>query len=250
MILRLCALCLSFFLGACSSKESGKIDSRPKIGVDPSWGSLNFGPQNPYVNGFTDELLRDVAWNLDIEFNKIHANPGDLLPGLEEGAYDAILSSVPQYTFNLAKYDFSKNFLELGPVFIIPKNASYKNLSQIHHQYIGVIAGARSIEILGKYPNLLIRKYLSATDLLNGIVAGEVAGGLLQRVPASAYVPDLYQETLKIASSPLTDQGLHLVTLKNKQEELVQGFDESLNELKRKKKLQELLKKWSLSIKD
>ncbi len=249
MIFRILALCLSLFLGACSSKESGKIDSRPKLGVDPSWGPLNFGPQTPYINGFTDELLRDIASSLDIEFNKIQANREDLLSGLEEGAYDAVLSSVPPYTFNLAKYDFSKNFLEIGPVFIVPKKALYKKLSQLHHQYVGVIAGATSIEILGKHPNLLIRKYLSATDLLNGIVKEEVAGGLLARVPAAAYVPDLYQETLKIVSSPLTHQGLHLVTLKNKQEELVQGFDESLKELKRKKKLDELLKKWSLSTK-
>lgn len=245
--MRVLLLVFSLILGACTPKVSGKIDSRPKLGIDPTWSPLEFGAQGAYINGFTDELMREIASSLDIEFNKLHANPGDLLSGLEEGTYDVVLSSLPTYTFNLAKYDFSKNFLEIGPVFIVPKNAPYKKISQLQHQYVGVIAGSKSIELLAKYPKVRVRKYLSGPDLLNGIVSGEVAGGLLARVPASAYVSDLYQEKLKIVSSPLTGQGLHLVALKNSQEDLMQGFDESLKTLKRKKRLEELLKKWSLA---
>ena len=232
----------------CNPKVSGKIDSRPKIGVDPTWTPQEFGVQNPYVNGFVEEFLLEIATALDTEFNKLRANPNDLLTGLDEGIYDAVLTSLPPFTFNLAKYDFSKTFLETGPVFIVPKNAPYKKLSQVKHQYVGVIAGSKTAEFLAQYPTILVRKYLSAPDLLNEIVRGEIAGGLLPRVSAAAYVPDLYQDTIQIASQPLNNQGLHLVTLKNANEELLQEFDEALLQLKRKKKLESLYQKWSLSL--
>ena len=241
-------LFLLIVLLGCNPKVSGKLDPKPKIGVDPTWAPQEFGAQNPYVNGFTDELLLEIAAVLEIEFNKLRANPNDLLTGLNEGTYDAVLTSLPPFTYNLAKYDFSKTFLETGPVFIVPKKASYKKLSQVKNQYVGVIVGSKTGELIAKYPSILVRKYLSAPDLLNGIVNGEVAGGLLPRVPAAAYVPDLYQETLKIASPPLNTQGLHLVTLKNAHEELLQDFDEAILVLKRKKKLDDLYKKWSLSL--
>ncbi len=241
-------LTLALVFTACNPKESGKIDARPKIGVDPTWSPLNFGAQTPYVNGFVDELLRDIADELDIEFNKIRVNPGDLLSGLDEGVYDAVLTSLPPYTFNVAKYDFSKNFLATGPVFIVPKEAGYKKLSELHHQAVGIIEHSPAIEILRKYSNLFVRSYVSTPDLLNAIVEGEIAGALLARVPAAAYVPDLYQEKLKIVSMPLTDQGLQLITLKKSQEEFLESFDGVLRYLKRKKKIDDLLKKWSLSL--
>jgi polar amino acid transport system substrate-binding protein len=233
-----------FFHGCSCGKPSN--DSKPKIGIDSSWSLLNFGNQTAYVNGFSEELLMEIAAREGIQFEKVSANWDVLFSGLKENKYDAVLTSLPPYTFNLAKYDFSQNFLALGPVFIVPVHATYKKLSQIINMPIGVLNGDSSANILGKYPDIRVAYYTSVPDLLNAAVTGDVAGVLLSRIPAINYVSDLYKNKLKIVSAPLNDEGIHLIAEKGKQEALIQSFDEGLKILKKNKKLKNLLRKWSL----
>lgn len=246
MILRslLVILIALFFHGCSCGKPSGGL--KPKIGIDPSWSPLNFGNQTAYVNGFTEELLMEIAQRERVEFEKVPANWDTLLSGLKENKYDAVLTSLPRYTFNLAKYDFSQNFLALGPVFVVPVHASYKKLAQIKNMSVGILYGDSSEQVLESYPDIRMVRYASVPDLLNAVMDGDVAGVLLSRIPAINYVSDLYKNKLKIVSSPLTDEGIHLIAEKGKQEAFIQSFDNSLKSLKKNKKFKNLLKKWSL----
>ena len=241
MIRILCVLVI-FLLHGCGSSHKS-----PVIGVDPSWSPQDFGKQGAYVNGFVDDLLKEIATQEGVKFEKMSANAGDLLEGLRRGEYDAILTSLPPYSFNRAKYDFSESFLELGPVLIVLEKSSTRKLSQMGGEMIGTVSGDDAEVILDQYPNILIKPYRSIPDLLNAVVNQEVGGALLGKILAGSYVLDLYRGSLKIVSSPLSDQGLRLIAEKGKQEEMVRSFDRSLKALKRKKKLPALLKKWSLS---
>lgn len=244
MMIRLCCLFfITLLLSACGSHSSS---AKPRIGMDPTWTPLNFGEQTSHVNGFTEELLMEIAQHGGMEFERIPANWDTLASGLKEKKYDAILTSLPPFTFNLAKYDFSQNFLDVGPVFVVGVLSSYKTLDQVKGETIGIINGDATSLILQKCPEIMVQNYASIPELLDAITVGEIAGALLDRIPAVNYVTDLYQGKLKIVSPPLTGQGLHLATEKGKQEELVRSFDESLKFLKKKKKLRSLMKKWGL----
>jgi polar amino acid transport system substrate-binding protein len=198
------------------------------------------------VNGFTEELLREIAHREGIEFEKVPANGDTLLSGLKEKKYDAVLTSLPPYTFNLAKYDFTQNFLAIGSVFIVPTGSPYKKITQIKNMPIGVLSNDSSVHILEQYPDVRILRYASVPDLLNAVIGGDVAGALLSRIPAVNYVSDLYAGKLKIISAPLNEEGVHLIAEKGAQEELIQTFNQSLKGLKKNKKYKNLLKKWSL----
>ncbi|HAB99552.1 MAG TPA: hypothetical protein DCE71_07015, partial [Parachlamydiales bacterium] len=107
---------LVFLIGSCSAGKRPTF----RIGVDPNWYPLNFEAFQPYVNGFTEDLLLEVSKYAGVDFIKMEANWDSLLDGLHEKEYDAVLTSLPAYQFNQMKYDFSKNFLDLGPVLVIP----------------------------------------------------------------------------------------------------------------------------------
>ncbi len=221
---------------------------RPRLGIDPAWYPLNFGERTPYINGFVEELLLEMATHEGIEFERIPSNWDTLFSGLHNKKYDAILTSLPPYSYNLAKYDFSQNFLEIGPVFIVAKESPLKKLDQIKGGAVGIISQDPSWMILQNYPNVQIMSFPTIPDLLNAIVNGDVEGALLERIFAMSYVSDLYVGKLKIVSGPLTQAGLHLITEKGGQEDLVEMFNESLKFLQKKKKLQALLQKWSLNL--
>lgn len=235
----------SLFLHGCSCSSDGKSGA-VRIGIDPYWYPIDFGQQESYVNGFTEDLLLEVARHSGLHFERITANWDNLLDGMREKKYDAIITSLPPYEFNTAKYDFSETILDLGPVLIVPVNAAQTELSKMGGELVGVVTGDPAVLQLQKYPDIIIRNYNSIPELLNALTAGDIEGALLNRIPAANFVSDLYAGKLKIASSPMTDAGLRLVLPKGKQQHFLTLFNKSLSSLNKKKKLKALLKKWNL----
>lgn len=232
-------LTLVLLLCGCSSGPRGTM----RIGIDTKWYPINFGPQTALVNGYTEDLLLEMARYSGVQFELITANWDTLTDGLRENKYDAILTSMPPYEYNTAKYDFSDNFLDLGPVLIVPVDSEALDVSGMKGEMVGVIINDQTALILEKYP-VIIRSYHSIPELLNALAAGEIQGALLSRIPAVNFVRDLYAGKLKIASAPLSDAGLHLAASKGR----MGTFNKTLEALRKRKTIDALLKKWQLSV--
>lgn len=241
MFIRL--LTLALFLCGCSCGNDSPRGAL-RIGVDTKWYPIDFGPQTSYVNGYTEDLLLEMARYSGVQFEVVSANWDSLLDGIKENKYDAVLTSLPPYEYNTAKYDFSSNFLDVGPVLIIANDADQTDLTKMDGELVGLIANDPAVVILQKHPAIIVRNYNSIPDLLNAVVSGEVHAAVLDRIPAINYVNDLYAGKLKIVGNPMTDKGLHLVTAKGR----AKGFIKTLDTLRKKKKLDALLKKWGLSL--
>ncbi|OGN64955.1 MAG: hypothetical protein A3E80_06345 [Chlamydiae bacterium RIFCSPHIGHO2_12_FULL_49_9] len=216
-----------------------------RVGIDPNWYPVEFGSQQSYVNGFTEEVLLEISRYTGIEFEKMTANWDTILDGLKTKKYDAIISSLLPYGYNQAKYDFSPPLLQIGPVWIVPGDHK-KAPSKVKGALVGLIEGDATALILEKYPTLIQRNYSSIPDLLNGIVTGEVQGAILAGIPATSYVRDLYAGKLKIIGRPLDDSGLRFIVLKGENKQAFNAFNKALQRMQKKKQLQALLEKWQL----
>jgi ABC-type amino acid transport substrate-binding protein len=228
--------------GCGSSARSGSI----RVGVDPTWAPLSFDALQPYVNGYTDEVLQEISRFSGLEIEKVETSWDMLLNGLTTGKYDVVLCSLPPYNFNQAKYDFGVNYLELGPVLIIPANANYSNLREMNGELVGVITGDPAVLVVEKFPDVIIRNYTTIQDVLNAVAKGEIEAAVIDRLPASNYVHDLYAGKLKIASAPMSEVGLHAVTLKGHSARFMKAYNHGIEQLKKKKAIESLEKKWSL----
>ena len=112
-----------------------------RVGIDPNWYPIDFGTQQPYVNGFIEELLLEISRYTGIEFERLTGNWDSLLDGMNLKKYDAVISSVPQYDHIKALYDFSSNILDLGPVLIVPVGAHHADLSKMGGELVGLVTG-------------------------------------------------------------------------------------------------------------
>ncbi len=233
------------FLYGCN--DSTKNNAAIKIGIDPEWHLNDFGALEPYVNGFVEEFLLEVHKQTGIQFELIPASWSSLMQNMNQGSYSAVLSSLAPYNFNLAQYDFSQNFLDCGPVLVIPTESPLSDLRQFNDQQIGVVAGDPSTLILQKYEGIMIRQYPSIPLLLEAVSNGEIEGALVAKLPAVNYVRDLFAGKLRISGEPLDPSGLHLIVLKNSQPKLLREFNQSIAHLKKKKTIDALLKKWQLN---
>ena len=235
---------LALFL-ASSSCSLDLIHRRAmRVGIDRLWYPIDFGEQNSYVNGFTENLLNEMSKYSGLEFELINANWDNLEQGLKQGRYDAILTSIPAYEYNKMKYKFSSNFLDVGPVLIVSVDSKQRDLGHLKGEMVGVLTDDPAARVLEKHPFIVIRQYPNIPALLDSLTKGEIDAALLNQIPAVQYVADLYRDVLMIASEPLTDKGLHMMG----HPRAVEAFNKSLKTLKRKSTLKSLLKKWELSI--
>jgi polar amino acid transport system substrate-binding protein len=229
-------------LVSCGAKEGTRAGTR--IGIDPTWYPIDFGSQTAYVNGLAEDVLLEIATAARKDFIRLKTNSDAILHDLDMGKCDAILTSLSPYNFNTAKYDFSKNFLSLGSVLIVPANAKASSLDDLHGELVGTLVNDPAVMLLQDHPEIILRTYPGIPQLLNAVLEGEVEGALLDRIPAANFIRDLYADKLKIATKPLTDLGLHLLVLKGTHSDLVRQFDQFVE---KNKNIEPLLKKWQLN---
>lgn len=232
----------SFFLSGCSEKNNGTY----QIGVDPLWYPLNFKGQENNVMGFSSELLTEIAKKEKLYLSIINTNWDTLLQGLKVGTYQAALSSLPPYNFNLKEYDFSDLYLPIGPVLILPFSSKLLSPSEMAGKEVGVLEGSSSALILEKYQEISIRTYDSASSLVNDLLSGHIDGGLIPILIAESFTRGPFAKYIKIASKPLNNDGLRLLTLKGKSPKLIKHFNKGLQKLESSGQFTKMLREWQL----
>lgn len=225
---------------------SGNSGNGRNVGVDASWYPLELDSRTNSVTAFSTELLTEIGKVEKIPFVKITVNWDNLMEGLQKGSYEAILSSMPPYIFNEKLFDFSDIYLPLGPVLVVPMSSNIHSLSSLDGKEIGVISGSASPLILEKSEGVLIRYYDSTPKALADITTGTLDGAMIDVLSAEAFCSDLYQDQLKIATPPLNDEGLRLISKHGAAPDLIKGFNKGLHKLKKNGSYEKLLVKWNL----
>lgn len=237
-------LSLLLFCASCGG-SSGSVDYR--IALDPQWYSLDLPERQANVRAFSIELLEEIAKAKKIKIGIYDRGWDNLMWGLQNGDYEAILSPMQPYLFYEKLYAFSETYLQTGPTLVVPMATKIKSLADLSGKEIGVIRGSNGALILEKYPDIIQRTYENSPQALLDISNQIIEGAIIDVLTAKAYCVDLYQGRLKVALPPLTKEGLRLVTLHNKSPRLIQLFNEGLKELKESGRYDLLARRWNLS---
>lgn len=231
-------LLILLFITGCSSHKTPL-----RVGMDPNWTEIDARGRERYLGGFTEELLLQISGYDGAPIDLVIANPDSLYEGLARGQYDVVISALPRYRFHTDRYEMSENVLSLGPVLVVAKAKRIKSLKQMRGS-IAVIEGSRDGNLLSPYADLQMRTYPTANAIFEAIARDEVQGGLIPQLTAESYVHDLYADQLRIATAPLTDEGIHFTALKGYAP--MHRLESAVKSLRKKKKLQELRSKWNL----
>lgn len=234
-----CILCLT----SCGKKKNDVYE----IALDPLWYPLNFQDKDNNVLGFSTELLRILSKEEKIFFSLLYGNWDSLLSGLNSNNYQAVLTSLYPYNFNLQQYDFSNLYLPTGPVLVLPIHSPYHSLKEIQGKQIAALSNSSSILLLESHPKILISACDSIGDIINQLQSGQVVGALLPHLIARSYTTGAFQSQFIIASLPLNNEGLRLVTKKNKNPLLIKRFNQGLDKLKKDGRYEALLVDWKLN---
>jgi polar amino acid transport system substrate-binding protein len=223
------------------------INKKPySIAIDKSWYATALNGQSNNLNGFIADVLLEIAKIKKIEISLIDANWDSIYDGLYKNQYQAIFSIIEPYNFNVAKFDFSKDFLKTGYVLVVAKDSKYTSLKDMKQTHVGYLTGDRSILILQKNKEIFDEEYVSIPMMLDDIKKLRIEGAVLSVIPGYRYVADLYQNDLKIIYPILDDQSIKIITLKNQNQKLMGILNSGLEELEKNHTLEKLKEKWGL----
>lgn len=217
------------------------------VARDPNWVPFDFLNKEQRVTAFSDELLAAIAAEQKITIQIHSTNPSIAINNLDNGTYDGVLTPIIPRGYRSDRYIASEPYFRFGPVLVVRKTSGITQLSQLKGNAVGILRG--DFLLLNQsgeadltyvpYDNVLI----ALQHLENGIVDGVIIGAF----PAYAYTKSIFLDRLKVVTPPLTDAGLRLVALKDRNgETLLKHFADGLQILKSNGTYQKILQKWGL----
>jgi polar amino acid transport system substrate-binding protein len=217
------------------------------IARDATWYPVNFADKAQNILGFSDDLLIEIAKLKDFRINLVLVPPGEGVDALDYGNSDGVLSALTPNVVLSERYLFSDIYFPLGAVLIVDEKSNIKSLNDMEGKYLGVMRGSPVLFNIGKYPPLQVVPYDSQIAMLDDIIRDKIDGGLLNQLVAYSLLTGYYKSTLKIATTPLSGEGLRFITLKSYNlNSFVDEFNAGLKELKDNGTYNQLLKKWDL----
>ncbi|MBT3394493.1 MAG: transporter substrate-binding domain-containing protein [Waddliaceae bacterium] len=237
-------ICL-FFVG-CSSGEDKEMENKTfRIARDPSWGNLPLMGKNAHLRAFSDDLLRAIAKEENIVFKLSQASTEQLFYGLEKDSYDGVLSPRHPRASQKALYHFSEHYFSLGPVIIVHEDSDISSLDDLSGKKLGILNGSENIYLLKKHPEIFIESYENNIIALDKLVNNEVDAVIMGIVSGRSYCKNAYAKILKVASSPLTNDALRLVTPKDAEGKILsEHFNSGLETVIDDGTLDFLINKW------
>lgn len=236
-------LCCLFLLG-CGGK-SKSYDYR--IAFDSSWYSLEIPGRTGNLTAFTTELIEAIGKAERVSIAVFDRSWSNLMYALQKEECDAICSTMQPYLFYEKLYRFSNVYLSTGPVVVTPANTRAVPLEKMGGKILAVQRESNGAIILEKYPEIILRTYDSVQQALIDTTEGIIDGAIVDVLTAEAFTKDLFSGQLKIASMPLTQEGVRILTLKDHTPQLVKIFDRGLAKLKADGTYSKLVKKWNLA---
>jgi polar amino acid transport system substrate-binding protein len=205
-----------------------------------------------YVNekkelvGFDIDLVKEIALAGGFEVEIKNTAWDGIFAGLENEAYNAIISSVTITDERKAKMDFSDPYFKVDQAIVTPAAAkNVAKLADLKGKTVGAQIGTTGAMEVQKDKSLKLKNYdevgLAFEDLINGRLAAVVCD-----TPTAAQYAlqnEKYKGRLIVAGQIATDEFYGIAVKKGKADAL-KLINDGLKKAKESGKIDELKKKW------
>jgi len=218
------------------------------IGVDGQWQDIEIFGKEKNFNAFSHDLLLAIAKEEQMTFKLMTVQPGELQKYLSSGQLQGILTGMFPSIVEKRTYEFSENAYALGPVLVVPLNTNLTSWDEMSRKIVGVYAFSPIVLRLQKTYGIQIRLYDDVKRALADLDSAKIDGAIFPVLPALTYTKTFYPHRLKVATDPLNNEGIHLVSLNDEiGKELITAFNQGLEKIKKNGTYQDLLESWNLT---
>lgn len=207
---------------------------------------INLQGKETSVQGFTDDLLFEIARNEGVRFKITtldHAKTGSLI---EMTGADAAVGPVDATLQNRKYYVISEPFFTFGPVVVMRIQDSYTDIDSLKNKVVGFDRAYAGLIQNREDLSFILKPYDQMTYAMEDLVNGKIDAVILDSIRAYQLVGNFYANTLKVASAPLILTNFCLIVKKGQNDEMIPVFNEGLKKLKKQGTYQKMLDYWGL----
>ena len=242
------AIVLVLWLGmkACS-KTADFFEPEYTIARDGTWYPITLGGKEKNMLGFTNELILKIAEKEDFQVKLFNKGYTGLFLGLENGDFDAVISSLVPSSSNKSRFIFSDPIYLVGPVLVVRKGYVLNSLEQLVGGTIAFRRGDNIDVDFTRYPNVFMNVYDSYALAVEALIDNRVDAILMQAIPAYNTIQGYYSGKMAVATAPMNDSGLRLIALKGRKgQQIIDSFNKGLQEMRKDGTYKSLMNSWQL----
>jgi len=235
---------LSLILAGCGGQapQQAKI---LKIGTDAAFAPFEFQDEKSkeYV-GFDIDLIKAVGKQMGYEVKIQGMGFDGLIPALEAGQIDAVISGMTITAERSKKVNFSKPSYTSGLSIVVRQdNAAIKEFKDLEGKRLGVQIGTTGADFAKKVAGAKIREFNTAPEAFLELKAGGV-DAVINDLPVNEYyIARMGSKDAKIVGQPLNAEDYGIATAK-KNTELARKIDKALDELRKSGEYDKIYEKW------
>ncbi|MDX9872434.1 MAG: basic amino acid ABC transporter substrate-binding protein [Clostridia bacterium] len=248
----LCTFVLSMGLAGCGSKPAAQDPAAPAeapkkllVGSDTAFAPFEYQDEKTqeYV-GFDMDLIRAVGEEMGYEV-EIQGMPFDgLIPALESGTIDALISAMTIRDDRAERVTFSQPYYLSGLTIVVhPDNNTIKGFDDLVGKNIAVQIGTTGSEMAKGVKDAKVREFNTAPEAFMELRAGGVDAVINDKPVNDYYLAQTGGKDGKSVGEPLSTEEYGIATSK-KTPELSKAIDDALTALKNNGKYDEIYEKW------
>jgi len=166
--------------GSASTPTPAPAEKILKVGSDIAYAPFEFMDEKQKPTGFDVELINAIGADIGYTVKLETASFDGLIPALQAGKYDAVISAMTITDDRSKSVLFSDKYFSAIQYIAMKKGANYKTLADLKSKKVGVqlsTTGQDAVEKNGITPKKYDTTPDALNDLLNGGVDAVVADG-------------------------------------------------------------------------
>ncbi|MDR9792424.1 cystine transport system substrate-binding protein [Aeribacillus composti] len=225
-------------------KDKGEIT----VGIMGTYAPYNFMNENKEYDGFDVDIAKELAKRLGVKANFVAQEFSGLIPGLQKGKFDILVSQVTITDERKKQIDFTEPYItNKVKVIVREDNNDIKSVNDFKGKTIGVGLGTNDEaylrnELLPKVGDFKINTYDDVITTLKDLDAGRI-DATINNVYALKPVIEENGYKIKAVGDPIKEDQAG-VAVKKGNKELVNALNKALKEMKEDGTYKEIYVKW------
>ncbi|KYZ76507.1 glutamine ABC transporter substrate-binding protein [Anaerosporomusa subterranea] len=246
LLAALMALTLLAGCGGQPAKPAEQAKSKVlNVGTDAGFAPFEFQDEvsKKYV-GFDIDLMEAVGKQMGYEVKIQSMGFDGLIPALEAGNIDALISGMTITPERAKKVNFSKPYYKSGLSIVVKMdNNNIKDFKALEGKKLAVQIGTTGAMEAKKVKDATVREFNTAPEAFMELKAGGV-DAVVNDLPVNEYyIAKAGAKDAKVVGEPLNSEEYGIATAK-KNTELIEKINKALDELKKNGEYEKIYVKW------
>lgn len=246
-ILLLCTILVlgfsTLFVG-CGSEKAAQKEKVLKVATCADFAPFEFQGDKGKFEGFDMDIIRAIGKKMGDKVEISNIGFDGLIPALETGNVDAIISGLSINGEREKKVAFSAPYYKSGLTIVVKKsNTGIKSFADLKGKKIAVQIGTTGATEAKKIPGAQVKEFNSSADTFIELKAGNVDAVINDKPVNAYYMVESGDKDVKVVGEPLTSEE-YAIAVKKGNTKLLDKINKALEEIKADGTYAKIYKKW------